>query len=285
MCITGNIFISQGRRAAPGNIDRGNDMFAFNLLATVAGNLLNDKETQDQPSNLTAKEMKSIVKHELQNDNELPKFEPCDQGSCDEGKPNCETLCKPFISQGFVMKDCSEASSSVVVPPVVAKLEANEKSSYESTVDTGKIDKQASLSAEREKDGDAGSGNRFRSDEIITNLLCAEDIQDLDLKPPPNLVSSDSSVELPPYQKQNYTGFDTSIPNRRVGVKFSNRYNDQNSSRCYPSDIINSNGFKSQCIGGDRKIKKSSEAVFRKVKTSRQNGKILNNDQYMIVKS
>nr|ACH81293.1 putative double-strand telomere binding protein 2 [Carica papaya] len=79
---------STRRRSSFKKKPEDNQMCAFDLLATVAGKLLLEKESSPMSSNMSSDKdqyaaVKHAVKKECQGEDKLVKAEACDQGSCD----------------------------------------------------------------------------------------------------------------------------------------------------------------------------------------------------------
>ncbi|XP_077215240.1 telomere repeat-binding protein 3-like isoform X2 [Tasmannia lanceolata] len=285
-------------------------MCAFDLLATVAGKLLLEKESSPTPSNVSAGRGqfaigKDIVKLELQDEEKPFKQDPCDQGSCDESVIAFKEASQRN-TQTYTLKEYSRAQedANLKPPSLITKSERSEKvaCAVELIIKKSRNGFRNSQSPIHGKcNSESGSPGRAEShggkteDEFegkvepenqkigsvihgnIPDMCCLEDPMELELldSKPPALVSSDSSVEVPLCGDHIPRG---SHPWCQNDVKEVSRDDDENSSRCTQPSTISFKAFRSPRLG-DRRIRKSWASKFWKVApTLLKDGELSNSD-------
>ncbi|KAJ4979452.1 hypothetical protein NE237_010232 [Protea cynaroides] len=232
--------IPQGSRSARGRGHKkkieNNQICAFDLLATVAGKLL--QEQKDSPASTNALAVndqhavaKSTVKQEQMDEENQFKIESCDHGSCNK-----------FGSAEELVAGNSSSSFGNYPNKVERGLHGFDKYCE---------DKEA---AEAQKIGSVING-------IIPDTCSMEGPMELDMKPHA-LISSDSSVEVP--SCRGHVPHD-SFCGRRDDLKVVSRDDDENSSGCTQLSNVTSKGFRSRPRIGDRRIRKLLASKYWKM--------------------
>ncbi|KAH0461042.1 hypothetical protein IEQ34_008617 [Dendrobium chrysotoxum] len=243
---------ARGKRSPPKKVEN-NQMHPFDLLATVAGELL---EKRESPCSLyeTAERtnhVNSIKQKQL--DNGSPsKSDIFDQGSCDEGS---------FVAR-FVSHEERRAASALAL----VKSDASEKDGF-----AGKS-AQSGLKCDLQKLKITGS---LKNDAIgIHNL---EDPMDLDSKAIA-LVSSDSSVELTPFVDY-HSAHSSSFQSVKDGAELVvDKDDDENSSGRTHNCAIYSKALKPHCTG-ERRVRKMTTSNYWKADLEAMNdGEIWNRE-------
>lgn len=256
-------------------------MCAFDLLATVAGKLLSERESSLTPCNITGTSNPTTEKDTIKQerlDNEKPfKTEAFDQGGCDNDTLGSEIIFHRLGS--YTLKEHSQAPNAAASSPASAFVNSDNKDVFAGesiirgepghSLGTGTTATQKS-GTHRCSPGSVescvceGDGIKtpLQAEWRITGNVTArsapdvyslEDPMDLDAKPPA-LVSSDSSAEVPPCRDR--VPYNSSVPKCRNGMKFSvYRDDDENSSGCTNPGTATTNACKAPRIG-DRRIKK-----------------------------
>ncbi|XP_022729573.1 telomere repeat-binding protein 5-like isoform X2 [Durio zibethinus] len=264
-----------------------NQISAFDLLATVAGKLLLDKESTPASSNkLNAEDQSAVeknnVKEERRDGNQLLKLETCNQDSTDRdffvselvsqtNDPNYSSRESPSLQNnahfGFssviTTSDCSERFDAWKL--MNGKIK-NEMGSFPCKVETGPFVCETSggcIKPESEnkglKDEELDITDKVSIGEAADTCLL-EDPVVLDGKPPA-LVSSDSSGKARSFGNQNPLSY---FPANRDDVNVVSRDDDEKSSGCtHPSPIRKP--FRPTPRIGDRRIRKILASKYRKV--------------------
>ncbi|KAI8016146.1 Telomere repeat-binding protein 5 [Camellia lanceoleosa] len=261
-----------------------NQMYAFDLLATVASKLLLEGENSPSSGNaLTGKELCTIVKDSFkkeQKDEDNPsKAEPYDRGSCDRSfsfselashAPALHHSLKEFshahiddcwgLASVITTSDCSEKvgsaeklKSKFQLGSSTRKLEVASSGYQESCDFTAGNENKKQTKIESPKAGNALNVTR-------ANICSSDDLAVRDRKPPA-LVSVNNRVKLPSCIDQIPS---SSFPACRDDIKLVIRDDDENSSGCsQPSTITKT--FRSPLCIGNRRIRKFFSSKYWKV--------------------
>lgn len=272
---------------------KGDDsqMCAFDLLATVAGELLLGKESSPASCNVSSGRAdfairNNCIKQEQQDEEHSFKQEPCDQGSCDESAPvfmpgsHRHSQDRSSMEYSHVKKDSTSGRASVTMksekPDVTSRAEGlifdenrKEYENYPQTIHEtchveggspgsaeshgGKVEDEIERQLEVEQ-------QRTRSliNGTVSDIIHWDDPMEMDTKPPA-LVSSDSSVEVPMYGAQN----PCSLFSRCRDVKVVSKDDDENSSGCTQRSTSTLKSFRLPSLG-DRRIRKLMASKYRK---------------------
>ncbi|KAK1321900.1 Telomere repeat-binding protein 4 [Acorus calamus] len=250
-----------------------NGMFAFELLATVAGKLLSEEENDLPLTNCNGKTLHSITKESVKEehkDEEKPlKTEPCDQGSCDESIliSDVDQLRQ---AQNFVVKNHGQTSSGEVSYPIF-KNSCVGKSEIRANDDA--FDSYAGSARGDCNERHSRSFSGYHEGKVST----LRDLMEEDVKPPA-LVSSDSSVELPPCPVRTPEGDSFTKHVNNMGIV--SRDDDENSSGCTQPSKANAKAYRPQRIGNKR-IKRSVAYKYWKAPTISKDGQPSNTDPDM----
>ncbi|XP_022755781.1 telomere repeat-binding protein 5-like isoform X2 [Durio zibethinus] len=274
---------------------------AFDLLATVAGKLLLDKECSRASTNTSSAEdqsgvEKTTVKEERQDGDQSLKLETCNHESTSRefyvselvsqtNDPNYSSRESPSLQNdahlGFASvitsSDCSERFDAQKL--MNGKIK-NEMGSLPCKVETGPFlcgTSGGCLKPEAEnkrlKDEELHGTDKVSTGEVA-DTCPLEDPVVLDGKPPP-LVSSDSSGKLRSCGDHNPL---RSFPLRRDDVNVVSRDDDEKSSGCtHPSRIKDS--FRSTPCIGDRRIRKILASKYWKVASKLKDVTFSNSDE------
>jgi hypothetical protein len=249
-------------------------MCPFDLLATVAGEILLERESSPASTNASNEKDRSIcIEQVRKNEDKAVKIEPCYQGSIDtrvlvselaqqaEESPLPQNDGRSGVAS-VMSTDCSEC---FVDEKLVNGENKNEMGSFASKVDLGfsgyresgdcKLDCGAKIiiKDELQKTGKVPNGTG-------ASISCLEDPGVWDGKHSA-LVSSDSSVKV------HLCGDNiplSSFPASREDVKIVSRDDDENSSGCTHPSIIRKSGRSVSRIG-DRRIRKILASRYWKV--------------------
>ncbi|XP_043725984.1 telomere repeat-binding protein 5-like isoform X2 [Telopea speciosissima] len=277
-----------------------NQMCAFDLLATVAGKILQERENSPAPSDpLTVKDhqypvAKGIVKQEQVDEENQLKLESCDQGSCNESL---------FVSelrdhkQNNISKEFSHVQSVGGSGPssVMTNPEHSEKSGSAEELVVGNGKSSFGNFPNKVKIGSSGFGKCADNTEAetekpvdtearkigsvingtIPDTCSTEGPMELDRKPQA-LVSSDSSVEVPLGRVHVPR---RSLSGRRDDVKVVSRDDDENSSGCTQPSNVALKGFRSPPRIGDRRIRKLQASKCWKMAPKLKDGELSNSDE------
>ncbi|KAF9598665.1 hypothetical protein IFM89_029915 [Coptis chinensis] len=264
-----------------------NSMCAFELLATVAGNLLQERESTPISSNVSPEKLlqerestpassnvssgrvqptivKDTIKKELLDEEKPLKLEPCDQGSSDES-----VFASEFGLQGS-NKDrvpdngiCFEDSVFVKSRKETGKVTSKTKRCSAGCAESYKRE----VGAEAQKIGTLPNGN-------VPDTCSSEYPMDLDTKPPA-LVSSDSSVKVPLCTDPILHG---PFPRYHDDVKLVSKDDDENSSGCTQPSTVTLKTFRAPPRIGDRRIRKLLASRYWKVAPKLKDGDLFNSD-------
>ncbi|XP_068635647.1 telomere repeat-binding protein 5-like [Aristolochia californica] len=255
-----------------------NPMCAFDLLATVAGKLLQEKETSS--SQLVTKADLAIEKDYIKKEQpyiENPlKQEPHDQGSCDESVSAFNGRLQKHSHIG-IHKDHSHAfnddsfkhtstiTNSDGCKKTVLPEESTDKvmnafslfpggsqgnSNFERGSPSIAESHKSKVHAEFEKKVET---ENQKIGSVITGISPISDDQMEDTKPPA-LVSSDSSVEVP--LGGDHIAHGGPLPKSHNNVRVVSRDDDENSSGCTQPSTITRKTYRPPACFGDRRMKK-----------------------------
>ncbi|KAK2642531.1 hypothetical protein Ddye_024294 [Dipteronia dyeriana] len=264
-----------------------NKMCAFDLLATVAGKLLLEKESPPSSGNASTDEDQGPVvgdteTKESQDENKQLKVEKCDQGSCDRGfivselvsqahdqkfnlkeSPHHQDDAHFGFASAITTSDCSEGFGDQ--KQVFGKTE-NEMGTLASDVEVGpsgyreygdcklEVETKKIIKDESNKSGDIQFGGNMADG-------CSSDDPVVWDGKPSALVSSDSSAKVPLCRDNSPH---SSFPATRDYVNVVSRDDDENSSGCtHPSTT--KKFFRSTPRIGDRRIRKILASKYWKV--------------------
>jgi hypothetical protein len=272
----------QGKRSVRKKESQGQVMCAFDLLATVAGKLLDEGEgllgNMSAGSLVLAASAKDVCVKQEQCDDEVKHFknDVTDQDSCNESALISHIASQRLVDhharKGEDLNEVPKAKSEAVdkEPSMISCTEADlgcnfraianrwSPESVESGAFTG--DAAANVMAL------ATAGfNKYASD--MYNLL---DPMDVDVKPPP-LVSSDRTGDMPLYGDKIRRSI--SFPRGpKGGAEYSvDRENDDDdkTSGCTHSSTATNRGFRLNCTADQSRVKKFLACKYRKVAPAR----------------
>ncbi|MFQ6624679.1 hypothetical protein Gotur_003500 [Gossypium turneri] len=275
---------------------------AFDLLATVAGKLLLDKESTPVSSNTSSAEdqskvEKNTVKEERRDGNQSSKLETCDQYSNDR-----EFIVSQLVSQTNDLRSCSFRKSLSLkndthfgLTSVVTTSDCSERSGVLKLMN-GKIKNEMGILPCKVETGPflcRASGGRIklefenkgpiheeldRTDKLsfreVADTCPLEDPVVVDGKPP-LLVSSDSSGKTHSYGFNNHLG---SFPGKRDDLKVVSRDDDEKSSGCTYLGPIKK-PFRPTPLIGDRRIRKTMTSKYLKVAPRLNDVTLSNSDE------
>uniref|UniRef100_A0A0E0CYP5 HTH myb-type domain-containing protein n=1 Tax=Oryza meridionalis TaxID=40149 RepID=A0A0E0CYP5_9ORYZ len=279
---------ARGKRSIRKKESQGQVMCAFDLLATVAGKLLDEGEGSlgNASSGTPAVDAspKDVRVKQEQCDEEAKHFknEVMDQDSCNESALVSHIAFQRPVNHNGRKGEDPEGSHAVIEDPK-AKSEALDKES--SMISCTKAELGCSFAAITDRwspesvesgafTGDAAaiampattSGFHKNAPDMY-NLL---DPMDVDVKPPP-LVSSDSTGEMPLYG--NKIRRSTSFPRvPKGGAGFTvdrDEDDDDKSSGCTHPSTATNRGFRPNCTAGHSRVKKLLACKHRKVAPAR----------------
>ncbi|KAI3871384.1 hypothetical protein MKW98_024553 [Papaver atlanticum] len=261
-----------------------NSMCAFDLLATVAGKLLQEKESSSDSTNASAVKcdgviLKENVKQEQQEDGLIVvKVESHEQGSSDE-----TTVAAQIESQAYKYNALPAVhnevgvgvSSNVDIANYGGRVVCTETANVNNMNELVKVVKMETDSPGYGESCESDVANRIgrqleaKSLDIgklvngtARDMSITDDLMELDDKPPA-LISSDSSIEVPPCS-------DSHIPRgsflaMRDDVKVVCRDDDENSSGCTQPSSKDTRYFRQAPRIGDRRIRKLLAYKYWKV--------------------
>ncbi|MBA0552629.1 hypothetical protein Golob_023422, partial [Gossypium lobatum] len=275
---------------------------AFDLLATVAGKLLLDKESTPVSSNTSSAEdqskvEKNTVKEERRDGNQSSKLETCDQYSNDR-----EFIVSQLVSQTNDLRSCNFRKSPSLkndthfgLTSVVTTSDCSERSGVLKLMN-GKIKNEMGSLPCKVETGPflcGASGGRIklefenkgpiheelhRTDKLsfreVADTCPLEDPVVVDGKPP-LLVSSDSSGKTHSYGFNNHLG---SFPGKRDDLKVVSRDDDEKSSGCTYLGPIKK-PFRPTPLIGDRRIRKTMTSKYLKVAPRLNDVTLSNSDE------
>ncbi|CAL9134917.1 unnamed protein product [Musa textilis] len=262
---------------------------AIDLLATVAGELLSERENCapspqciDKTSG-TMNTSKASVNPDHLCQKEPLKIEPFDQHSCNDTVLGLEVATKRQISCGstehlHILRPKDSGPASLSVKYDISDAIAQESKTLNNRVDisysaayavAGRCGTERNLPASPKVEGDGLTGFQESENQMPGNgldinavsIYSMEDSMDLDTKPPA-LVSSDSSTEVPVCW--NYLPSNSSLPKQECGMEHVvDRDDDDNSSGCTHLSTITNKACRPQCIGNHQVRKLSTLKYWR----------------------
>nr|GMD64433.1 telomere repeat-binding protein 5-like isoform X1 [Ipomoea batatas] len=274
-----------------------NHVCAFDLLATVAGNLLLEGENSPQSANTSsasAREhsafMKYCIKEEKQNEEQTMQEKPCDQGSSERG-----FFLSELVSQAPMLSNCSSelllAQNDTLSAPasVITSSDCSEKfATMEHLVNGGNKLELGSLNRKADQDvsgckvfsnrklgfefGKPGSKGLVNDNKAG---ICISGFPVLGNRKPSTLVCSDDSVKLTP-PKDHISC--VSFPVKRDDVKLGSRDDDENSSGCTQPSTASKVFRQAQPYIEDRKSGKLSAPKYLEVNPKSNDEEHLNAD-------
>ncbi|KAK9154318.1 hypothetical protein Sjap_001798 [Stephania japonica] len=268
---------ARGRRLFKRKVE-DRQMCAFELLATVAGDLLQERDNcahSNASLGIAGPVIaQDTVKQEPHDKEALLKLEPCDPGSCDESvfvsdgalqghNGNCTSKASTHVSyvEGFEIASNSDFSAKVSCVERTTK-DGNQKVNLSCKVSVSACNESSS------KDKFShGIEQQLASDEqkmvngTAQDTCSSEYVIDLDNKPPA-LVSSDSSAEVPFSGDHIPCSY---FPKSWDNVQLVTKDDDENSSECTQPSTRTMNAFRSLSRIGDRRIRKILASKYWKV--------------------
>lgn len=274
-------------------------MCAFDLLATVAGNLLLEKESSPTSSNTSSQQDKCIIDNQDgQNGNKALKVELCDQGSCDrklfvsENASQAHNVNHSSKESSFPQNDDDHSGFTSIMTTsncserLVAKNSDNGKLKNEVGSFCSQIEEGLSMYRESggcKLEGEAKTLVKDESNNTGRVLIgtvadmCSSEYPAIFKGKPPALPSSDSSKKAPLCGDQVPQ---RSLPSHRDDVKLVSRDDDENSSGCtHPSTTTRY--FKRAPRIGDRRIRKILASKYWKVGSKFKDGTLSNSGMWL----
>jgi hypothetical protein len=270
----------QGKRSVRKKESQGPAMCAFDLLATVAGKLLDEGECS--LGNMSAGSpvvpaASAKVKQELCDEEAKNcKNDVMDQDSCNES-----ALISHIASQRLVDHHTRKAEDLNEVPK--AKSEAVDKEPSMISCTKGDLGCNFGAIADRWSPESVESG-AFTGDAAANVMALAAaafnknapdmynllDPMDVDVKPPP-LVSSDSTGEMPLYgdKIQRSVSFPRGPKGAAEYAVDRENDDDDKSSGCTHSSTATNRGFSPNCTADHSRVKKFLACKYRKVAPAR----------------
>ncbi|KAH1115199.1 hypothetical protein J1N35_008577 [Gossypium stocksii] len=279
-----------------------NRISAFDLLATVAGKLLLDKESTPVSSNTSSAEdqskvEKNTVKEERRDGNQSSKLETWDQYSNDR-----EFIVSQLVSQTNDLRSCSFRESPSLkndthfgLTSVVTTSDCSERSGVLKLMN-GKIKNETGCLPCKVETGPflcGASGGHIklefenegpiheeldRTDKLsireVADTCPLEDPVVVDGKPP-LLVSSDSCGKTHSYGFNNHL---SSFPAKRDGLKVVSRDDDEKSSGCTYLGPIKK-PFRPTPLIGDQRIRRTMTSKYLKVAPRLNDATLSNSDE------
>ncbi|MBA0807281.1 hypothetical protein Gohar_023095 [Gossypium harknessii] len=267
----------------------GNRISAFDLLATVAGTLLLDKESSPASNNAWNAEDQSAVeknnvKEERQDGDQSLKLETCNVSELvpQTNDPNYSSRESPSLQNGtqFGVTSAITTSERLDSQKLINGKIKNEMGGLACKVETGPF-----VSRTPGDCVEPVSENKVLTDEELdrTNKASTGEVADkcpledplvLDGKPPA-VVSSDSSIKAPSFGEHDPF---ISFPVQQYDVNVVSRDDDEKSSGCtHPSPIREP--FRSTPRIGDRRIRKILASRYWKVALRSKNATYSNYDE------
>ncbi|KAL5973346.1 hypothetical protein ACLOJK_029996 [Asimina triloba] len=280
---------ARGKRSSAKKVG-DNQMCAFDLLASVAGKLLLEKENSPVPRNVTSQLSieKDTIKQEPHNEGASFTLERCDQSLCSNG-----TLHRQ--AENCALKECCHAQDDLTLGPTcsVAKFDKSENlaCAEESLIDKQiRFDKFSgtvcgkchvergscgcveSLDCIIENETARKLNSKHQRIGTAPDLFNVDDPIEMDAKPP-TLVSSDSSIEVPSCGDYIPSG---SPPRHQDASRVVSRDDDENSSGCTQPSLISSNSSRSSHLGDWRIRKLWASKCWKVAPTMFKDGEISN---------
>ena len=275
---------ARGKRSVRKKESQGQAMCAFDLLATVAGKLLDEGEgslgNMSAGSPVLAASAKDVCVKQEQCDEEGKhlKNDVMDQDSCNESALishiASQRLADHHSRKGEDLNEVPKAKSEAVdkEPSMISCTKADLGSNFGAIADRWSPEsvESGAFTGDAAANVMALSAAAFnKSAPDMYNLL---DPMDVDVKPPP-LVSSDSTGEMPLYGCKIHKS--VSFPRGpKGGAEYSvDRENDDDdddkSSGCTHSSTATNRGFRPNCTADQSRVKKFLACKYRKVAPAR----------------
>ncbi|XP_021894509.1 telomere repeat-binding protein 5 isoform X1 [Carica papaya] len=274
---------STRRRSSFKKKPEDNQMCAFDLLATVAGKLLLEKESSPMSSNMSSDKdqyaaVKHAVKKECQGEDKLVKAEACDQGSCDRRYFVSEPVSQAPINHSYrespgPENDHCRFTSAVATSNCTERFDTQKLVKGKTKNEIGSFDNKVGVGPSGH--GKAGDCNKTDGDakKIVKDKLHGNEkalfgigTDSCSLRDPvvragklSGLVSLDSSVQ----EREEHVPR-SSFPGSWDDVNFVSKDDDESSSGCtHPS--ITKKLFRPTPRLGDRRIRKVLASKYWKV--------------------
>ncbi|KAI3971221.1 hypothetical protein MKX01_021988 [Papaver californicum] len=282
---------ARGRSSAFRKKVEDNSMCAFDLLATVAGKLLQEKESSSDSTNASAVKcdgviIKQNVKQEQQEDeHKVFKVESHEQGSSDETIVATQIETQAYNLNGFpVVHNVVGVgvSSNVDIANYGGRVGCTDTANVNNMNELVKVVKMESDSPCYGESCESDVANRIgrqleaKSLDIgklvigtAQDMSNTDDLMELDDKPPA-LISSDSSIEVLPCSDNHVPR--GSFPGMRDDVKVVSRDDDENSSGCTQPSSKDTRFFRQAPRIGDRRIRKLLTYKYWKVAPKLKDG-------------
>lgn len=268
---------------------------AIDLLATLAGKLLQESESSSASSNVAAGKdrlniSKDGIKQELQDDDKPLKGECLDQGSC-EGIVFVSELASQDLSPKYTVKQFPHAvhdavldcTSTVASPDYLDKVGCDVMVTCKSKNIFGKVPCKVERGSPDcgETCGDLENGAEIRQDAegeesgglTMANRCSSKDSVELCMKNPAQ-INSDSNVKL----SLNRDSIpNASFPKHRNDVKIGIIDDDENSYRCNQHGT-KIKAFRSSPCNGDQRIRKLLTSRYWKVAPKLKDCELSNTD-------
>ncbi|KAJ0979520.1 hypothetical protein J5N97_014994 [Dioscorea zingiberensis] len=283
---------ARGKRSVRKKVE--DQMCAFDLLATVAGELLSEKTKLSTPNKLVETPFpwtqKDTSKEEERNKEKQIKPEPYDQGSCNESTFVSEDSVRRQLSYQFMEQTHSPKATFSGPASLCIKPYELDKDGYsgQSIIDGNNSGIRTPGLIPRNCDIEEHSPGRSESSEVdgehviktvsqinwqktgdnAPGACLKEDPMEMDVKPTA-FVSSDSSVEVPLCTK--HVDPNGSFPMSRVGMEPVDREEEDNSSGCTHPSAMTSKAARLHRIG-DRRVRKLLASKYWKVASATSKG-------------
>ncbi|KAF6137810.1 hypothetical protein GIB67_040518 [Kingdonia uniflora] len=263
---------ARGRRSFKKKVE-DDKMCAFDLLAIVAGKLLQESEAfhASTTSVLVGGGHPAIanatVKHEQHDEDKLLKVERTDLVCCNESV---------IVSQP---KDFQRAQDDgdLELINITANSNSSEKFAQNKNKNRkffNKVEEGGSPCFGESYEGKVVDGN-------VPDTCSSEYPMDLDTKPPP-LVTSDSSIEVPMRRDHIVR---RSFPEFRDDVKVVSKDDDENSSGCTQPSTVTLKAYRPAAHIGDRRMRKLFASNYWKLGPKLKDGELFNSDKRSIFRN
>lgn len=260
-----------------------NKMCAFDLLATVAGKLLLEKESSPTSSSTSsAKDQCPIGNQDGKDESNAMKVEPCGQGSCDR-----KLFVSEPVSQAHEVNNGSKESSfphnddNSGFTSILTTSNCSERL-VTKIIDDGNVKNEIGSLCSQVQEGSSmyresggckldGEAKTLVKDKLNSNgdviigtgaAMCSSEHPVVFQGKPPALLSSDSSAKAP--SCGNHV-LQKSLPSTRDDVKIVSRDDDENSSGCTHPSRPRAKQFRQAPRIGDRRIRKILASKYWKV--------------------
>ncbi|KAK9290828.1 hypothetical protein L1049_009006 [Liquidambar formosana] len=253
---------------------KDNQVRAFEILAAVAGKLLQERESCALPNAASGADQHTIIKNTNWEQKDVGqrrmRLEPCDQGRCDKN-----TFAFAPGSQGHHENNSEMIRFAEKLATVNGKNAC--KSSPRKAVGDytgygesfgGKLEGvvERELEVEPQKIGSMINGS-------VPDTGCSKDPMKLDMKPSA-VVSLDTCVKASLFNNRMNFG---SFSRRQGNMKLVSRDDDENSSGCSQRDTM-IQAYRPPLHIGDRRIRKLLASKYRRVASKLRDGGFYNTD-------